>query len=449
MSARPAFLALPRLSLTTVLLNLPNIFDRTNGATPLILMDRYDYDRLRAEVLAGPAENQKAPYLIMAYDDLRRRGLVRLIDYAKFYSPADQTLCLNQTQSLLENTSEEINRTTAVEASQSWIEYTRGEYQEPFRAGLGESASSFSELRRSERRQRQKLEREVSDPRQWNEKLISRGVAALAVRDQVNENLNVNIIAIISGTQYQIIGDFIDDHSIQTTTSETSELKDLEPGHRFLGIDVEMATKTREILDEISTVSTKLSGVQYDDWFLLGPSLAIPRYDNIFDMQKIDDQMKSLDEKTLITETNQVIEILKGSTEYEDPPNNLRYEAEYIGEKYDLLPAREHQNKRLDYAFDFAYNITNYSRELWYLKEHTDITQAAALVGTSIARSQQRTYDDDDIYRQGIELMARFDPPPIDKEGIKAVRKERRGESWGEHIDWFEPLDRGPRYAPS
>lgn len=90
MSTRPAFLTLPRLSLTTVLLNLPNIFDRTNGATPLILMDRYDYDRLRAEVLAGPKENQKAPYLIMAYDDLRRRGLLKLIDYTEFYTPSDQ-----------------------------------------------------------------------------------------------------------------------------------------------------------------------------------------------------------------------------------------------------------------------------------------------------------------------------------------------------------------------
>lgn len=446
MSARPAFLTLPRLSLTTVLLNLPTIFDRSNGATPLILMDRYDYDRLRAEVLSGPKENQKAPYLIMAYDDLRRRGLLHLIDYTEYYSSSDQNQYLQQSQALLKNTSETINRKTAAEASDSWIKYTRGEYQEPFRAGLGESTSSFSTLRRSERRQRQKLKREVSDPRDWNEKLLSRGIAALAVQDTANTELNVNIQGIISGTQYQIIGDFIDDQSDDTTTSVTSKLTDLQPAHRFLGIDHETATETREMLDTITTVTTKMSGVQYNDWYLLGPSIAVPRYEHMFDIQRINDQIEKFEEDTIIAETKQVIDVLQNKTEYEDTPN-LQYESEWLGEEFDLLPEEKTQNKRLNYAFDFAYNITNYSRELWYLKEQTDITQAAALVGTSVVQSQQSVYDDDDIYQHGLELMARFDPPPIDEKDIRAVRKERRGDSWDEHIDWFEAIDRGSRYA--
>lgn len=447
MSARPAFLALPRLSLTTVLLNLPNIFDQANGATPLILMDRYDYDRLRAEVLAGPKENQKAPYLIMAYDDLRRRGLLKLIDYTEFYTPSDQNKYLHQSQALLRNTSEETNRETAVEASKSWIKYTRGEYQEPFRAGLGESASSFSDLRSSERIQRQKLKREVSDPRDWNEKLLSRGIAALAVRDQVNENLNITVHGIISGTQYQIIGDFIDGYSVDTTTSDTADLTDLQPAHRFLGIDLKTATQTREILDVISSVTSEIAGVQYNDWFLLGPSIAVPRYDDLFDIQVINDQMQKFDEETIAAETKQVIDVLENSTEYEETTNNLQYDAERVGEEYDLLPSGKKQNMRLNYAFDFAYNVANYSRELRYLKDQTDITQAAALVGSSIMRSNQCVYDDNDIYRHGLELMARFNPPPIDEKDIKAVRKERRGDSWDEHSDWFEAIDRESRYA--
>lgn len=446
MPMRPAFLTLPRLSLTTVLLNLPNIFDRSRSAPPLILMDRYDYDRLRAEVLAGPTDNQKAPYLIMAYDDLRRRGLLQLIDYTEFYLPDDQSQYLQQSQALLQNTSERENRETAVAASKSWIEYTRGEYQDAFRAGLGESASSFSDLRNSERTQRQKLKREVSDPRKWNEKLISRGIAALAVRNKANQKLNINVIGIISGTQYQIIGNFIDDHSDDTTTSDTADLRNLEPRYPFLGIDIESATETRDILDTITTVTTKISGVQCDDWVLLGPSIAVPRYAEIFDIQLISDQMERLDKKTLLAETKQVIDILKKSARYEEPPNNLQYEAEYMGEEYDLLPLEKKQNKRLNYAFDLAYDIINYSDELRYLKDQTDITQAATLVGVSIATSQQCVYDHE-IYRQGMELMARFDPPPIDKKDIEAVRKERRGDSWDEHSDWFEVLDRGRRYA--
>lgn len=331
-------------------------------------------------------------------------------------------------------------------AIQSWIKYTRGKYQEPFRAGLGESTSSFSDLRKSERRQQQKLKREVSDPKGWNEKLLSRGIAALGVRDQVNEDLDITVYGIISGTQYQIIGNFIDDESVDTTTSETSDLAALEPAHQFLGIDLETATQSREILDEISSVTSKIEGVQYNDWFLLGPSIAVPRYDDLFDMQLINDQMQKLDEDTIAAETKQVIDILENSTEGEETAN-LQYEAERIGEEYDLLPPGKKQNKRLNYAFDFAYNITNYSRELRYLKDQTDITQAAALVGSSIMRTDQCVYDDDDIYRHGLELMARFDPPPIDEADIKAVRKERRGDSWDEHSDWFETVDRDSRYA--
>ncbi len=444
MSPRPAFLTLPRLSLTTVLLNLPSVFDRANGATPLILMDRYDYDRLRAEVLDGPAENQKAPYLIMAYDELRRRGVLRLIDYTEFYEPSMQHQYLSQSQALLQNTSERTNREAAVKASKSWIEYTRGAYQEQFRAGLGESTRSFHTLRRSERTQRQKLKRGVSDPRAWNEKLLSRGIAALAVRDQANATLDVNIQGIITGTQYQIIGNFIESKSDHTTTSDTADLTDLQAGYRFLGIDVGTATDTRSILDEISTITTELSGVQYDDWFLLGPSLAIPQYDDLFDLELITDQLEKLDQETLVNETKQAIEYLERSP---PKPGTLQYEADWLGEKYDLLPTDKTRQTGLSLAVEFAYNTTNYSRELWTVLEETDISQAAALVGTSIVGGQQRASDDEEIYRQGMKLMTHFDSPSISTEEITAVRKERRGDSWDEHTDWFETANRGQRYA--
>lgn len=444
MSPRPAFLALPRLSLTTVLFNLPSIFNRTNGAPPLILMDRYDYDRLRAEVLAGPAENQKAPYLIMAYDELRRRGLLRLIDYTEFYEPSMQHHYLTQSQALLQNTSERTNRETAVQASLCWIEYTRGGYQEQFRAGLGESTRSFRTLRRSERTQRQKLKRGVSDPRAWNEKLLSRGIAALAVRDQANTELEVNVQGIITGTQYQIIGDFIESESDHTTTSDTADLSDLQAGYRFLGIDVETATDTRNILDEISTITTELSGVQYDDWFLLGPSLAVPQYDDFFDLELITDQLEKLDQETLVAETKQAIEYLE---RVPPKPGTLQYEADWLGEKYDLLPTDKTRQTGLFHAVEFAYNTTNYSRELWTVLEETDISQAAALVGTSIVGGQQRASDDEEIYRQGMKLMTYFDSPSIGTEEITAVRKERRGDSWDEHTDWFETANRGQRYT--
>lgn len=444
MSTRPAYLTLPRLSLTTVLLNLPNIFDRANGVPPLILMDRYDYDRLRAEVIAGPKENQKAPYLIMAYDELRRRGLLRLIDYAAFYEPSTQDNHLTQSQSLLQNTSEQANRETAVRASESWIEYTRGAYQEQFRAGLGEGARSFRTLRRSERTQQQKLEREVSDPRAWNEKLLSRGIAALAVRDQANTTLDINVRGIITGTQYQIIGNFIETESDGATTSDTADLTDLQAGYRFLGIDVESATDTRTILNEISTITTKLSGVQYDDWFLLGPSLAIPQYADLFDLELIISQLEKLDQKILLAETKQAIEYLE---RVPTKPGTLGYEADWIGEEFDLLGKDKTRRTGLSYAVEFAYNTANYSRELRTVLEETDISQAAALLGTSIVGGQQRASNDKEIYRRGIELMARFDPPSIATEEITAVRKERRGDSWDDHTDWFETVDRGQRYA--
>ncbi len=440
MTARPVFLTLPRPSLTTVLLTLPTIFDRTRG-NPLVLMDQYDFDRLRAEVLSGPTDNKKAPYLIMIYEELIRRGHLRLIDYTKFYDSYQQDHCLTQSQTLLQNISECENRRVAVNASENWIKFTRGQYQECFRSGLGENPRSFRKLRRSEYSQRQKLKNEVADPRSWNEKLLSRGLAALAVRKEANAELPLDIRGIITGTQYQVIGEFIDQESESTTTSATDTLASFEAKYQFLGMDVDSVSRTQEILQTISQITTELAGVQYDDWLLVSPTLAVPQYNDLFEMDLINREVGRLSQQTLIQETKRAVKWLEQKS---PPTEKLQYEMGWVNEEFDS--ALQHDSDLLS-TIDYAYSTSNYSRCLRSLLEETDIHQVSALLGVSIVSGTYRARTDEEIYHHGVRLKSLLDPPSITAGEIQSVHKERRGDTWEEHTDWFESMDRNQRYC--
>jgi uncharacterized membrane protein YukC len=113
-------------------------------------MDTHDYERLRGPTLLGAAQSsQKDQYLTMAYDDLRRRGIVRLIDYSDLYSSAVQNQRLQQNHELIENIPDRITRQAARRGIERWAGYGRGTYQRSFRGTLGEDVSIFADLRKA------------------------------------------------------------------------------------------------------------------------------------------------------------------------------------------------------------------------------------------------------------------------------------------------------------
>lgn len=238
MPDRSAFCIRPGASLTSILLNIPCLTHVSNGFPPVILMDSYDYERLRTRAI-GEQGDQKDHYLVMAFDELRRQGSLHLIDYAECYSKSTQQRYLRQNKALLEGLSEEVHQQTALTGIEEWTGYARGTYQESFRAGLGENIDEFTALRQQERGLQRDIKREMSDPRQWNEKLLNKAVAALAVREGADAALELDVNRVVAGSEHQILRDFLD-ASQETSRSKTgheatSHLNHLNPAVRKIG----------------------------------------------------------------------------------------------------------------------------------------------------------------------------------------------------------------------
>lgn len=449
MPHRPAYLAPPRMSFTTILINILTVMRFSAGPTPVVLMDQYDYDRLHVRTLQD-SHNQKGLYLLMAIDELRRRDVVRLIDYAAFYPPTIQARYLQQTQTLLTNTSEHTHQRLAVDALDAWIDYGRGNYQKPFREALGEEFCSFVDLRSDEEHQQRKLKRGTSDPIRRNEKTLNKGVAALAIRQRTQQRLPLDVRGVICSSQYEIVDDFLTvaTHSFGPGLDrhdpgiDTDEIAALQPIERTVGLDTSMISQTRELLAVTSRIATEITGVQHNDWFLLGPSFAAPHYRDIFNFDTIHRQARTYDVERLVAETKVVIDTLEDNRAGRSSPNELQYDAGWVAERFGLsAPTNTGQTAGLTDLVEHLFTLSNYSRELRTLTEEMTISQAAALIGTSLVEGA-RYHDEEAIYRRCKEVLYRLAPESIDDMEPAQLRKERRSTTWRDTVDWFEAADR-------
>lgn len=436
---RPAFLALPGLSVTTTLINVPcvlNHSDSKNSHPPVILIDEQDYNRLRREVFEDQDDTKKSLYILSAYENLRRRGFVQIIDYSRLYSRQKQYYNLQQNKKLLDIIPDSENRRIAEKQAEGWLNYGRGEYQEAFRKSLGEDLATFDTLRRGTEKQQRKMKRGTNDPIEWNKKVLSRAIAGLTVRYNASTKLRYDVQGIITGSEHKILGDFID------SSADTSYITDMEP--QITAFDSDTTTQTRKILDTIGEIATDVADVQHDDWFLLGPRIAIPRYDDIFDFEIIRSQIEQgVDLDRLDREVNHVLAVLKNGAETDLPPTKLQGKGEWVAEEYNLPTSSNGEpDSGLDDIVDFALNLSDYSRELRYLDDQDALSQLALFVGNSIMIDPMKQHEDNDIYRRGIEVAAHLNPQSVDEIELEEIRKQRRSDMWDENADWYEIPDR-------
>lgn len=461
MAKRPAYLTLPGLSTTSLLLNLPCLLSLSDGPTPLILMDTQDYERLRARAFEDQGSNQKYQYLSMSYDYLRRQGILSLINYAEFYPEPTQQRYLDQTQELLQSTPPWVNRKAAVTAVDGWIGYARGPYQEPFRESLGEDPSEFATLRQVEQSQRRKMKRGTGDTVGWNEKVLNKDVAALEVRRRVDQTFpNLDVRYVVAGVEHEITGGILDGTRSQRFAGPTSNvldighevieadaefLENLRPNLHMAGLDPNIVARTREILDTLSQVATEATGVQHDDWFILGPSLAIPQYDELFNFEAIRTQVRHrMTADELAEEAEKVVEILESNRQESLSSSKIQYQADKISEMHHLDHINNAKSRGAGLAglVDYALDLSDYSRELRTLIERGELSQAAVFVGASVAIDPMRRYKENTVYRQGVDLINRLDPPSLGQRRLEELQKERRGDEWGDHRAWFEAKNR-------
>lgn len=455
--SRPAYVAMPGLSTVSVLLNLPCIAGFSGGNSPIVIMDTHDYERLRGPTLLGAAQSsQKDQYLTMAYDDLRRRGIVRLIDYSALYSSAVQDQRLEQNHELIEDIPNRITRQAARRGIERWAGYGRGTYQRSFRGTLGEDVSVFADLRKSENRLKEKMKRGTGDPDGWVRKMLDKNVAALEVYNELQTEANLNLQGVIGSEEHRLASDFLklahsqfddsttdileEDHDLELDTPYLENLKDLKPHRRIVGLNSTVGTETRELLETVNTAATRISQVQHTDWTLFGLSFALPQYTDLFNFDIIQWKLRQeMDVSTLAAETQYILDELESEMKETVTPTKIRYESERIGEQVDL-GGQQTQNRGLTDMITHAVEIDTYARKIRVLLEQFEVSQPAAFLATSIMNNPFRRYDEDAVYRRSMDLMRRFDPPTDETD--KRFGWERTGETWTQNKDWYEIFDR-------
>ncbi len=435
----------PGASLTSILLNIPCLTHVSKSSSLGILMDAYDYERLRARAM-GDNGDQKDHALVMAFDELRRQGVIRLIDYAQFYSEDTQLQYLQQNQTLLEHHSEAIHRQAARNGIASWTGYARGQYQESFRTGLGEDGDNFTQLRRQEQNLRQAIKRGTKDPVQWNEKLLNKAVAALEVRKVADATFECNVERVIAGSEHQILNYFLETDKSPTNGTSTSDhiadhLKELNPSSRIAGITPTLASQTRGTLEKIGEIAVDISGVQYEDWVVLGPTFALPQYYGLFeDFSLIQREIRRKDRDQLADETKTVLTTLEHRDD-QQLSSKLQYQADWVAEQTETLKINIDQPPLVE-TVGYAVSLSNYSRELRALAERDELSKAAIFLGASMASNPVARYQDTDIAWRAQEFINRIDPPAIEGQDIEQFRQERSAQTWDDHTDWYEDSDR-------
>jgi hypothetical protein len=451
MTNRSAILTVPGLSTTTLLANLANVMDQAGSHTPVVLVDKYDYERLRGRHIKGIGQNEKAPYLGVVYDELRRRGTIRLIDYSKYYPKKVQQQYLQQNEELVKEIPAWLHQQIAARGVKRWKKYGRGSYQEPVRAALGEDEETFAASRRKEEGLYKKLKRGGGDPVAWNRKLLNKSVAALEIRHQANKNMGLNVECIVAGPEHKIIVDLLRAARSNKSTNLDTSVLDVDPGdiatevphakgsdplHSIEGIEPEMNTNTRNMFDTITEVATDIVGRGGDKWVILGPAFAIPQYSEIFDEEIIQAQVNGgMDATDLASQTTQVFNALKDDGREDQPSSQFRYEADRIAEKH------RSSSEDIESIISQTMSMSNYSIELDSLVDENDISQAAIFTAAGILSDPIHRYDENDVYRYSLDLAAKLNFSDVAEAELKRVGKESSGITWGGSFDWVDDVD--------
>lgn len=450
MSQRDALLALPGPSTTSLILNIPHIYQTQNN--PVVLIDKYDYDKIRSRAIFE--ENTKYHCLTLGYESLARRGIIDFIDYSRFYPPRLRQRNLKRNEKLLTCTSSDISRRYATVACELWTDYARGEYQEDFRGGLSEDVNDFISMRHSERKQERKIASGVGETDGWLRKLINKDVAALHIRRNADRELDqYNVRGVIAGGEHLITTQLsgttpsgLSDFDLPMTQAGTSSkhLTRLHAGTRINGLMPSELTETREILNLTSNLASEIAGVSEDDWFILGPSVAIPSYDDLFEMNAITHQFQNRKLADIKQQAASIVKKLRSKTEVPSSISKLQYSAEYTAERQDdELSSNGLSVSSLTESLEHAVQLSTASNQIRSLTKEEGYDEAAVLVAVSFVNDPAHRYEQNDVYRKATKLKRRLNPRIIDEATLDSYEKERKGKTWSEHDDWHEDPEAG------
>jgi hypothetical protein len=221
-------------------------------------------------------------------------------------------------------------------------------------------------------------------------------------------------------------------------TTEIPYSKGSDPLHSIEGIGPEMNTDTRDMFDTITEVAADIVGRGGNEWVILGPSLAIPQYSEIFNTDRIRVQVNGrMDISDLISQTKRVFDALEGNIEENHPTNIIRYESERLAERHDNNMSK---SEDIEGIVNQAISMSNYSVELDSLIDESNLNQAAIFTAAGILIDPIHRYDENDVYSYSLDLASRFDFSDISETELARVGEEASGTTWGSSFDWIDDV---------
>lgn len=426
------FVTLPGVSLSTLIMNLPQLVYTNESVSPIVI-DKYDWERLRGQIVTREDDYQ-AQRLGLMFNQLHRQGAIELFDYRKHYSQSVQRKNIEQTRDILSSLSEHENRNAARQSASGFIDYGLGPYQESLRESL-DNLDRYVARRRWVEQEKENIESGTGDPEMWNERVINQYMAALEVRRNLHQKLGCDIKCIGQQESTSVVAllDGINHNDLPYTAQHsTDSLSDA-----FFEFDVDGTTKRREVADQISSIVRDVVGSDNENWFVFGPRLALLESGDTYLRARSHLRFNSLD--SVVTEARDLLSRLQKEREDNRTTEFAKSEIEWLKEEHNL---NHIDKRRIRNQLEAETTLTNYSRDLDALGQ--DYSPAARTVVESIVMDPMNRYTEDAIYREAIDLMRMLEPVHLTDDQLETFMHRgafRRGD---DEWDWYQDVDRQP-----
>ncbi len=430
---RNAYVTLPGLAFTTLFIHLSTLLNQSNP--PLILIDIYDLERLRGQAVRE-RDNREVQIRKSITETLIQRGIIQEIDYTRHYSIASQKRNLHRYQTKLKNLPDHRNRESTQIALDNVSKFTRGDYQRSLRSALGSWGINL-EKRQELSTYHRKMSKGVEDPRQFNKDAFGQYIAALEVRASLDRHSDSNIVGVLGQGEEEGISKIIQASKFDIDEDKLRVSSNSNTIHQIVRPSRKRANIIHEKLSKITTIAKETTGIQNEDWYLLGGRLAAPLFPNLLTgTHGLNGQRWN--PNSIVAETQEVLGYLEKESK-DNRPEHIQYQAErLIEETEEVTTSLTDTVNQLERAAD----LSNYSRDLRELAESDRFSPTALFTAATVKMDPHHRYNEDGIYHRAVKLQRRLQPVSIPDPEILGFRKRGNFRRGGEGNGWYQVLNR-------
>jgi ElaB/YqjD/DUF883 family membrane-anchored ribosome-binding protein len=397
---REGYTTLPGLCFTTLFSHLPQLLNH-GRQQPVIFVDTYDYERVRGQAVQQ-RDNEYAQIRWLVTETLRQQEIIQTIDYSRFYSASNKERYLRSYREALESLPEHTNQRIASAALDGYAEFGRGEYARSFREALGNwdiNKDKLGQLRSYQDR----IERGLDDPIQFNEDLAAQYLAALAVREGADQHFDeINVVGALGQGEQESIARVLREADVGIA----DDVLGLSSGGQSLRAvgraGIEETASNHRVFEAIETAAREATDVQHNNWFALGPRLAVPVHSSLF--ARTQPSKLEQDPKEVVEETKAILDRLDQRAET-NQMNHVRYRAEQIAEEHETT---NQTTDEIEKQLKEAANLANFADDIYELRKTGDYSAEALFAAAAIKTDPHHRQNTDAIFRRTVSLRRRL-----------------------------------------